>query len=151
MFIYTPPPLQCCNQWCILRKIKAIQSQWQTLGQINKKKRGAFQLIEKFRTSVSKVYEYEYLNKTALRKFGLFFRKPEVEQVKLKVGLMGELIRQANAELRTFEENLNSVGRDSRDREMEKMLSSKLNAQKRKIEIMKIIQDELNYKLDELR
>jgi len=132
-----------------LRKIKAIQSQWQALGQINKKKRGAFALIEKFRTSVSKVYEYEFLNKTALRRFGLFFRKPEAEQLKLKISLMNELIKQANVELQSFEENLYSV--PNRDPELSKMLSSKLNAQKRKIEIMKIISDELNERLEQVR
>jgi len=133
-----------------LRKIKDIQSRWQALGQINKKKRGAFNLIEKFRTSVSKVYEYEFLNKTALRKFGLYFRKPEVEQLKLKVGLMNELILKANSELKAFEVNLNSVS-PSKDPEMNKLISSKLNAQKRKIEIMYLILEELNGKLNELR
>jgi hypothetical protein len=133
-----------------LRKIKDIQSRWQALGQINKKKRGAFNLIEKFRTSVSKVYEYEFLNKTALRKFGLYFRKPEVEQLKLKVSLMNELIGKANAELKVFEDNLQNMA-PSRDQEMNKLISSKLNAQKRKIEIMHIILEELNFKLNELR
>jgi hypothetical protein len=133
-----------------LRKIKDIQSRWQALGQINKKKKGAFNLIEKFRTSVSKVYEYEFLNKTALRKFGLYFRKPEVEQLKLKVGLMNELILKANSELKAFEANL-STSSPSKDPEMNKLIASKLNAQKRKIEIMHLIVEELNGKLNELR
>jgi hypothetical protein len=120
------------------------------LGQI-KKRKGSFELIERFRSAVSKVYEYEFLNKTALRRFGLYFRKPETEQLKLKIGLMSELISKANMELKIFEENLSNLSMAERDQQMNKVLFSKLNGQKRKVEIMKTILAELNARLAEIR
>jgi hypothetical protein len=132
-----------------LKNIKMVQTQWQTLGPL--KHKGSFDLVERFKVAVSRVYEEDFINKTALRRFGLFFKKPEVEQLKLKISLINELLIKANSELKVFEENLQNVTMNQADRDMNKVIYGKFNSQKRKIDIMKTILEEHRARLNEIK
>ncbi len=113
-------------------KLKEIQERWRNLGKLTTK--NSKKLVMRFIAAVDKVYELFYLDKEAVRKFGDFFERSELEQTLIKIKMLKEYIAYA-------EENKGNMA-DS-DPKSQALLKRKVYARK---EILKDLTDKVTSK-----
>jgi len=116
--------------------LKEIKETWKRAGRLPKKVE--LDLSERYRFLVDIISEKQFLNQLLGKKGGNSLA--EVEKNKLRIKLMYDLLRRDQTELTNFEENLGKFNTSSG---LNEMLEAKLNQQKRKVEVKKLILNEL--------
>ena len=117
-------------------ELKEIKETWKKAGRLPKKV--DLEFGEKYRFLIDVIAEKQFLHQLANKKGGNSLS--ELEKSKLRIKLMYDLLKRDQTELRNFEENL---GKFNTSTGLTEMLDAKLNQQKRKVEVKKLILNEL--------
>jgi hypothetical protein len=128
-----------------LERAKTLQSHWKETGPVPDEHRKV--LTESFTTACDRIFETNYLLRVVHAKNHNYRNKTEKEQLNVKIAVLKDLIRKDEGELEIFENNFGNLNMTDQNLPMNKLLHSKLNSQKRKLQVKQQMLAELQEEL----
>ncbi len=129
-------------------KAKVLQAKWKETGPVPDENRR--DLTNTFTLACDRIFELNYLMRVVTSKNYTYKSKPEREQVLTQINVLRDLIRKDEGELAIFENNFGALTISDQNQPMNKLLHSKLNSQKRKLQVKQMLLAELQDKLKNL-
>jgi hypothetical protein len=123
---------QLPNQEAVERA-KTLQAHWKETGPVPDEHRK--ELAESFTTACDRIFETNYLLRVVNSKNHNYRNKTEKEQLNIRIAVLKDLIRKDESELEIFENNFSNLNITDQNLPMNKLLHSKLNSQKRKLQV----------------
>ena len=124
-----------------LARAKELQAHWKNTGPIPPDQRPL--LNEAFVTACDRVFEHSHLLRVVQARHGNYRQKPPAERVALALAVLRELIRKDETELDTFEHNFAHVTTTDQNQPISRMITAKLRAQRRKLNVKRALLTEL--------
>ncbi|MCH6198729.1 DUF349 domain-containing protein [Aquiflexum sp. LQ15W] len=121
---------------------KRLQAEWKKLPQ--RKPKEANLIMRSFTFFSEIVFEKLFLERLALSKYEDFYQKEKIEQKKIKIGIIRDLIHRDESELATVKDNAENFRTNEEDFEV--MMRRKIGTFKRKIDVKTFILKELSNK-----
>lgn len=122
-----------------LEKIKDMQRLWKQIGQVPRDQSKTITAL--FYSGCSLINEKYFVNQIAEGKNDDFHQMSEKERLQVKIQIVRELLTRDQNELKIFQENLGMVNTNTNGGN--KLISSKLSQQERKVRVKKRLLDEL--------
>lgn len=127
-----------------VQKARQLQEEFKSLGFSG----GAeVEVNDAFFRALGMIKEKQFLHKLAQAKTRDFADKDEKEMIRLKLRLLRDLLGRDERELQNFRENLASL--NTGKNRINKMMDSKLRMQEKKVEVKRLLQEELQKQLQE--
>ena len=128
-----------------LEKAQALQEEFKNLGFAGGPEGGA--VNNAFFQTLGLIKEKHFLHKLAQAKARDFAEKDEKEQAKIKLRLLRDLLNRDERELQNFKDNLSNLS--TGQSRVNKMMDAKLRLQEKKVKVKRLLQDELQARLQE--
>lgn len=128
-----------------LEKAQALQEEFKNLGFMGGPEGGA--VNNAFFQTIGLIKEKQFLHKLAQAKAQGFADKDEKEQAKIKLRLLRDLLSRDERELQNFKDNLSNL--NTGKNRVNKMMDAKLRLQEKKVKVKRMLQEELQARLQE--
>ena len=125
------------------KKAQQLQEEFKNLGFTG----GEGAINDDFFRALGLIKEKQFLHKLAQAKTRDFADKDEKEMIRVKLRLLRDLLGRDERELQNFRENLASL--NTGKNRINKMMDSKLRMQEKKVEVKRLLQEELQQQLKE--
>lgn len=120
-------------------KAQALQEEFKNVGFTGGAEGGA--VNHRFYQNLGLIKEKHFLHKLAIGKNHDFAEKEEKEQAKIKLRLLRDLLSRDERELQNFKDNLSNLSTGKN--RVNKMMDAKLRLQEKKVQVKRLLQEEL--------
>lgn len=127
-----------------INKAKELQKDWKKIGWLNLNEEK--ELESKFWLTCDYLFELNYLEGLLVKKVRNWEQLTEIEKEKKRKGMLHELIKRDQEQLAVYEENVGKFTISEQKSDLNKVLKSKFQNQKRKLAAKKIILQSLETK-----
>ncbi len=121
---------------------RQMYDQWKLLG-IQRTISDFRDMDTQFKVNVARILDIYFMNKIAFKRTPNLLRLPLIEQIKIKIGIMKELVTRDKENIENFENNFAAQNANNKGNAFDKVFGSKLNSQKRNLESKQRLLSEL--------
>jgi len=107
-------------------------------------------LDSQFKVNVARILDIYFMNRIAFKRTPNILRLPLKEQIKIKIGIMKELVTRDKENIENFENNFAAQNPNSKGNSFDKVFGSKLNSQKRNLDSKQKLLTELEGQYEQL-
>jgi hypothetical protein len=133
------------NDKASIQHADALQEEFKSLGFAGGPQGGA--VNNSFFQTLGLIKEKHFLHKLAQAKARDFAEKDEKEQAKIKLRLLHDLLSRDERELQNFKDNLLNLSTGKT--KVNKMMDAKLRLQEKKVKVKRLLQEELQARLQD--
>lgn len=129
-------------------KTKELQAKWKDLGNVPDP--FVKDINSKFTYVCDRIFELSYLMRTVYLQNRFFNSKPENEKLKIMIGILANIIRKDEEELKIMQKEFDAIPEAEKRLPVNKPLYGKVQTQGRKLRVKNTLLSEFNKKLETL-